>query len=94
MPSDPTTSLDLSAPEVVADPYPFFAEERAAHPVAWHEPTQRWLVFDHATVSAVQRDRRLGRLWQDRVSTVPASADYFGAVQPAAPQPDDGERAP
>ncbi len=77
MPSDPTTSLDLSAPEVVADPYPFFAEERAAHPVAWHEPTQRWLVFDHATVSAVQRDRRLGRLWQDRVSTVPASADYL-----------------
>ncbi len=77
MPSDPTTSLDLSAPEVVADPYPYFAEERAAHPVAWHEPTQRWLVFDHATVSAVQRDRRLGRLWQDRVSTVPASADYL-----------------
>src|SRR5688500_14378628 len=66
MPSDPTTSLDLSAPEVVADPYPFFADERAAHPVAWHEPTRRWLVFDHATVSAVQRDRRLGRLWQDK----------------------------
>jgi len=66
MRSAPTTSLDLSAPEVVADPYPFFAEERAAHPVAWHEPTRRWLVFDHASVSAVQRDRRLGRLWQDK----------------------------
>jgi len=25
-----------------------------------------YLVFDHATVSAVQRDRRLGRLWQDK----------------------------
>ncbi len=34
MPSVPTTSLDLTSPEVVADPYPFFAEERAAHPVA------------------------------------------------------------
>ena len=72
MPSDPTTSIDLTAPELVADPYPFFAEERAAHPVAWHEETKRWLVFDHATVSSVQRDRRLGRLWKDR-----QPADYL-----------------
>ncbi len=72
MPSVPTTSIDLSAPQVIADPYPHFAAERAAHPVAWHEPTQRWLVFDHAAVSAVQRDRRLGRLWRDR-----EPADYL-----------------
>src|ERR1700742_4262424 len=64
MPSTPTTSIDLSAPDVVADPYPFFAVERAAHAVAWHEPSRRWLAFDHASVSAVQRDRRLGRLWR------------------------------
>ncbi len=66
MPSVPTTSLDLTSPEVVADPYPFFAEERAAHPVAWHEASGVWLAFDHASVSAVQRDRRLGRLWHDK----------------------------
>jgi cytochrome P450 len=72
MRSAPTTSIDLTAPEVVADPYPYFAEERAAHPVAWHEPTERWLVFDHTSVSAVQRDRRLGRLWQDK-----QPADYL-----------------
>src|SRR3954452_15476410 len=66
MPSTPTTSIDLSAPDVVADPYPFFAEERAAHPVAWHEEAETWLAFDHASVSAVQRDRRLGRLWRDK----------------------------
>lgn len=72
MPSVPTTSLDLTAPEVVADPYPFFAMERARHPVAWHEPSGRWLAFDHASVSAVQRDRRLGRLWTDR-----EPADYL-----------------
>ncbi|MET3962922.1 cytochrome P450 [Marmoricola sp. OAE513] len=66
MPSVPTTSIDLSSPEVVADPYPFFAEERAAHPVAWHEGLGLYLVFDHAGVSAVQRDRRLGRLWTDK----------------------------
>jgi unspecific monooxygenase len=72
MPSAPTTSLDLTSPDVVADPYPHFAEERAAHPVAWHEESSSWLAFDHASVSAVQRDRRLGRLWQDR-----EPADYL-----------------
>ncbi|MGY2873917.1 cytochrome P450 [Marmoricola sp. URHA0025 HA25] len=61
-----TTSIDLSSPEVVADPYPYLAEERARHAVAWHEPTQMYLAFDHASVSAIQRDRRLGRLWRDR----------------------------
>ena len=66
MRSVPTTSIDLSAPDVVADPYPFFAEERAAHPVAWHEPSGMLLTFDHASASAVLRDRRLGRIWRDR----------------------------
>jgi unspecific monooxygenase len=72
MRSVPTTSLDLTAPEVVADPYPYLAEERAAHPVAWHEPSGMYLAFDHASVSAVQRDRRLGRIWKDR-----EPADYL-----------------
>ena len=66
MRSVPTTSLDLSAPAVVADPYPFFAEERAAHPVAWHEGRQLFLTFSHEAVSRVQRERTLGRLWTDR----------------------------
>src|SRR5512141_834859 len=65
MRSVPTTSLDLGDPAFVADPYPFFAEERR-HPVAWHEPSGMYLTFDHASASAVQRDRRLGRLWRDR----------------------------
>lgn len=66
MPSAPTTSLDLTDPAVVADPYPHFARERARHAVAWHEPSGSWFTFSHAAVSAVQRDRRLGRLWTDR----------------------------
>lgn len=66
MRSVPTTSVDLASAEFLADPYPFLAEERERHPVAWHEPTQMFLAFDHATVSAIQRDRRLGRLWTDR----------------------------
>jgi cytochrome P450 len=64
--SVPTTSLDLLSPGVVADPYPYFAEERAAHAVAWHEPSGLLLTFDHASASAVLRDRRLGRIWRDR----------------------------
>jgi cytochrome P450 len=66
MRSVPTTSLDLREPAFVADPYPFFAEERARHAVAWHEPSGMYLTFAHATVGQVQRDRRLGRIWSDR----------------------------
>jgi cytochrome P450 len=60
------TTLDLRAAEVVADPYPWFAEERRRGGVAWHEPSGRYLTFDHASANAVLRDRRLGRIWRDR----------------------------
>jgi cytochrome P450 len=66
MPSAPTTSIDLGAAEVVADPYPHFAAERARHEVAWHDPSRSWLTFSHAAASAVLRDRGLGRIWRDR----------------------------
>ncbi len=66
MPSVPTTSIDLSDADVVADPYPHFAAERARHEVAWHEPSGRWLTFSHAAAGAVLRNRRLGRIWHGR----------------------------
>jgi unspecific monooxygenase len=70
MRSVPTTSLDLTDPEVVADPYPHFAREREEHAatggVAWHEPSGMYLTFAHPSVSQVQRDRRLGRIWKDK----------------------------
>jgi cytochrome P450 len=62
----PTTRIDLTSAEVVADPYPHFAAERRRHRVAWHEGSSRWFTFDHASASAVLRDRRLGRIWQDK----------------------------
>ena len=62
----PTTTIDLHDPAVVADPYPAFALERARHEVAWHEGLGQWLAFSHRAVSAVQRNRDLGRLWRDR----------------------------
>ena len=67
--SVPTTSLDLTAADFVADPYPYFAEERARHEVAWHEPSGMYLTFSHAAVSTVQRTRTLGRLWKDKEPT-------------------------
>ena len=66
MRSVPTTSIDLTSPEVVAAPAPFFAAEGARHGVAWHEASGMYLTFSHAAVSTVQRDRRLGRIWQDK----------------------------
>src|SRR5690242_6765556 len=66
-----SSTLDLSAPEFVADPYPFLAEERLrcrfdGVEAAWHEQTGMWLTFTHAAASAVLRNRRLGRIWRDR----------------------------
>jgi unspecific monooxygenase len=61
-----STSIDLTSPDVVADPYPAFARERALGDVAWHPQSGTFLTFSHASASAVLRDRRLGRIWRDR----------------------------
>ncbi|MDQ3629306.1 MAG: cytochrome P450, partial [Actinomycetota bacterium] len=63
--------LDLAAPGFVADPYPTLAALRARGPMLWHEPQGivsrgRWLATTHAAVTAVLRERSLGRLWRDR----------------------------
>lgn len=47
----------------VADPYPAYTLLRQ-QPVSYHEPTDQWLVADHAGVSALLRDRRLGRTYR------------------------------
>jgi len=67
MPSDPmrSTSVDLGSADLVADPYPVFAAERAQGEVARHEASGLWLTFSHAAAGAVLRDRRLGRIWRD-----------------------------
>ena len=62
----PATTLDLSDPDILANPYPAFDRERAAAPVAWHEASGRWLVSAHPLCDAALRDRRLGRIWRDR----------------------------
>ncbi len=68
--------LDLAAPAFIADPYPVLAALRERGPMLWHEPGGieaggieaggMWLATTHAAVSAVLRERALGRLWRDR----------------------------
>ncbi|WP_200307641.1 cytochrome P450 [Streptomyces adelaidensis] len=59
-------AFDPWNPDFVADPYPAYAELRAQGRVRYFEPTDQWLVPHHADVSALLRDRRLGRTYQHR----------------------------
>lgn len=59
-------AFDPWDPDFLADPYPSYAELRARGRVRYFEPTQQWLVPHHADVSALLRDRRLGRTYQHR----------------------------
>ncbi|WP_432085026.1 cytochrome P450 [Streptomyces sp. bgisy095] len=61
-----TTVYDPSSPEFTADPYPAYAALRAAGRAHWHEPTRQWVIPHHEDVSALLRDRRLGRTYTHR----------------------------
>ncbi|MFC9926999.1 cytochrome P450 [Streptomyces sp. NPDC127190] len=61
-------AFDPWDPAFLADPYPAYAELRARGRVLRYEPTDQWLVPRHADVSALLRDRRLGRTYQHRFS--------------------------
>ncbi|MFE9850651.1 cytochrome P450 [Streptomyces sp. NPDC005576] len=76
-------SFDPWSPAFVADPYPAYTALRAAGRVHFFEPTRQWLVPHHADVSALLRDRRLGRTYLHRFTH-----DEFGlAAPPAAHEP-------
>ncbi|MFI8166588.1 cytochrome P450 [Streptomyces sp. NPDC085931] len=64
-------------PAFLADPYPAYAELRARGRVHRFEPTDQWLVAHHADVSALLRDRRLGRTYQHRFTH-----EEFGRTPP------------
>ncbi|WP_250400948.1 cytochrome P450 [Streptomyces cellostaticus] len=76
-----STAADLAFdpwdPGFVADPYPVYAELRARGRVIRYEPTDQWLVPHHADVSALLRDRRLGRAYQHRFTH-----EEFGRTAP------------
>ncbi|WP_030764169.1 cytochrome P450 [Streptomyces sp. NRRL F-2664] len=52
----------------VADPYPAYRELRKQGRAIWWEATGQWLVPHYADVSALLRDRRLGRTYLHRFS--------------------------
>ncbi|MDV9172730.1 cytochrome P450 [Streptomyces sp. W16] len=59
-------AFDPWDPAFVDDPYPAYAELRDRGRVTYYEPTDQWLIPRHADVSALLRDRRLGRTYQHR----------------------------
>ncbi|MEU7091093.1 cytochrome P450 [Kitasatospora aureofaciens] len=63
-----TAKFDPWSAAFVARPYDVYAELREHAPVTYHEPTNQWLVSRHEDVSALLRDRRLGRTYTHRFS--------------------------
>lgn len=76
-------AFDPWDPAFVADPYPAYEELRARGRVHYYEPTKQWLVPHHADVSALLRDRRLGRTYQHRF----AHEDFGRTAPPAEHEP-------
>ena len=66
MTSRPISDLDLTEPGFLRDPYASLAALRATAPMVWHERSGMWWATTHAAVSAVLRERALGRLWTNR----------------------------
>lgn len=53
-------------PGFLADPYPAYAVLRREVPIGYDESASCWVVSRHADVSALLRDRRLGRVFTPR----------------------------
>ncbi|MFJ7063978.1 cytochrome P450 [Streptomyces sp. NPDC101115] len=72
-------AFDPWSPEFVADPYPAYARLRATGRAHWYAPARQWLVPHYDDVSALLRDRRLGRTYTHRFSH-----EEFGREAPDA----------
>jgi cytochrome P450 len=68
--------------EFIADPYPVYAELRAAGRIHFHQETNQWIVPHYSDVSALLRDRRFGRTYHHlathREMGRPEDPDYTG----------------
>ena len=58
--------LDLEAPDVVRDPYPYFTQWRHAGKPLYHEALGMHLAFRYDDANAVLRSKSLGRIWKDK----------------------------
>ncbi|MFB7289194.1 cytochrome P450 [Actinacidiphila glaucinigra] len=75
--SSTATAFDPWSPQFVADPYPAYARLRAEGRAHWFEPSGQWLIPHFADVSALLRDRRLGRTYLHRFTH-----EEFGRTAP------------
>ncbi len=64
-----TTVFQPADPAFLADPYPAYAALRRGAVAAYDESTGAWLVSRHRAVSALLRDRRLGRVFTAKEPT-------------------------
>ena len=69
-------------PGFVQDPYPVYARARVAGPVLWWDDFGMPAVFDYETVTALFRDKRLGRECPpEQAQPVPPHLAPFMAVE-------------
>ncbi|MEV4556586.1 cytochrome P450 [Kitasatospora sp. NPDC049285] len=61
-----SAAFDPWSAEFVAHPYPAYAQLREQAPVSHYAPSDQWLIARYADVSALLRDRRLGRTYTHR----------------------------
>ncbi|WP_322779624.1 cytochrome P450 [Frankia sp. Cas4] len=59
--------FDPRSPDLVRDPYPVFAELRAAGRPVWSDELGMWLAARYRDADAVVRHRGLGRIYQPRL---------------------------
>ncbi|MEV7420284.1 cytochrome P450 [Streptomyces sp. NPDC089919] len=74
---DDAAVFDPWSAAFVADPYPAYARLRRQGRAVWFEPTGQWLIPHYDDVSALLRDRRLGRTYLHRFSH-----EEFGRTPP------------
>ena len=62
MPEHPTKTildLDLSRPEAVSNPYPFYDQLRSQDPVHWSKYENYWYIIRYEDLTSLIRDERM-----------------------------------
>ncbi len=72
-----TAAFTPTDPDVLQNPYPMYARLRAENPILFYEPWDKWILTKHADISALLRDRRVGRVLENvKLRTDPAHAPF------------------
>ncbi|CAA9578439.1 MAG: Putative cytochrome P450 hydroxylase [uncultured Truepera sp.] len=70
-------SFNPTDPDFLENPYPLYAELRSDAPIFFYEPWDKWVLTRHEDISALLRDRRLGRVMENvKVRTNPEHAAF------------------